>query len=78
MNDLKAIDKQYVANTYARFPVALLSGKGSLAYDENGKEYVDLGSGIGVTSFGFGDDEWKAAVVEQLGKLQHTSNLYYT
>ena len=64
--ELKQIDKQYVANTYARFPVALLSGKGSLVYDETGKEYIDMGSGIGVTAFGIADD------------LQHMSNLYYT
>ncbi len=76
--ELKQIDKQYVANTYARFPVALLSGKGSLVYDETGKEYIDMGSGIGVTAFGIADDEWASAVAAQLGKLQHMSNLYYT
>ncbi|MBR2702557.1 MAG: acetylornithine/succinylornithine family transaminase [Oscillospiraceae bacterium] len=78
MKDLKQIDKQYIANTYARFPVELVSGKGSLVYDENGKEYIDMGSGIGVTAFGIADDEWQAAVSAQLGKLQHMSNLYYT
>ena len=76
--DLKETDKSFVANTYGRFPVALLSGKGSLVYDETGKEYIDMGSGIGVTAFGIADDEWQAAVSAQLGKLQHTSNLYYT
>ena len=78
MKDLKQTDKQYVANTYARFPVELVSGKGSLVYDETGKEYIDMGSGIGVTAFGIADDEWQAAVTVQLGKLQHMSNLYYT
>ena len=78
MMDLKQIDKQYVANTYARFPVELVKGKGSLVYDETGKEYIDMGSGIGVTAFGIADDEWQAAVTAQLGKLQHMSNLYYT
>ena len=78
MKDLKQIDKQYIANTYARFPVELVSGKGSLVYDESGKEYIDMGSGIGVTAFGIADDEWQAAVTAQLGKLQHMSNLYYT
>ncbi len=78
MSDLKAIDRQYVANTYARFPVELVSGKGSLVYDETGKEYIDMGSGIGVTAFGLADEIWKQAVTEQLGKLQHMSNLYYT
>lgn len=78
MNSIIETDKQYVANTYARFPVQLVSGKGSLVYDENGKEYIDMGSGIAVTSFGFGDEAWIGAVTEQLTKLQHTSNLYYT
>ena len=78
MSELKTIDKEYIANTYARFPVELVCGKGSLVYDETGKEYIDMGSGIGVTAFGIADDEWKAAVTEQLGKLQHMSNLYFT
>ena len=76
--DLITLDKQYVAGTYGRFPVALVSGKGSLFTDVNGKEYIDLGSGIGVTCFGTGDDMWLEAVTAQLQKLQHTSNLYYT
>ena len=78
MSELKTIDKEYVANTYDRFPVELVSGKGSLVWDETGKEYIDMGSGIGVTAFGIADDAWVAAVTEQLGKLQHMSNLYYT
>ena len=78
MSELKTIDKEYIANTYARFQVELVSGKGSLVYDETGKEYIDMGSGIGVTAFGIADDEWKEAVSGQLGKLQHMSNLYYT
>ena len=78
MSELKTIDKEYIANTYARFPVELVSGKGSLVYDESGREYIDMGSGIGVTAFGIADDEWKAAVTGQLGKLQHMSNLCYT
>lgn len=78
MSEIKNIDNLFVANTYARFPVEIVSGKGSLCYDETGKEYIDLGTGIGVTAFGFCDDEWNKAVSEQLGKIQHTSNLYYT
>lgn len=78
MTDIKALDKEYVANTYNRFPVQIVSGKGSLMYDETGKEYIDMGSGIGVTSFGIADDDWQAAVNAQLSKVQHTSNLYYT
>ena len=72
------IDKQYVANTYNRFPVEIVRGKGSECWDADGKRYIDMGSGIGVTAFGFGDEAWMKAVTEQLGKVQHTSNLYYT
>ena len=67
-----------MANTYARFPVEIVSGKGSVVYDETGKRYIDMGSGIGVTSFGIADETWAQAVTAQLGKVQHMSNLYYT
>ena len=73
-----SLDQEYVAGTYGRFPVELVSGKGSLLTASDGKEYIDMGSGIGVTSFGIADDAWLAAVTGQLAKLQHTSNLYYT
>lgn len=76
--NIKETDNQFVAHSYGRFDVTLVKGKGSTAYDEQGKEYIDFGSGIGVNSFGFCDEEWKNAVEEQLSKLQHTSNLYYT
>lgn len=69
---------EFVAGTYARYPITLVSGKGATALDENGKEYIDMGSGIGVNIFGFCDEEWVNAVTEQLKLLQHTSNLYYT
>lgn len=78
MSDIKSLDKEYIANTYARFPLELVKGKGSLVYDENGKEYIDMGSGIAVTAFGIADDEWSQAVALQAATLQHTSNLYYT
>lgn len=71
-------DKQYIAGTYNRFPVNIVSGKGSVVFDENGKRYIDMGSGIGVTSFGIADDEWIDAVTKQLNAVQHMSNLYYT
>ena len=76
--DIKQTDKEYIAGTYARFPVAIVSGKGSLLTDDEGKTYIDMGSGIAVNSFGASDDVWVRAVTEQLGKIQHTSNLYYT
>ena len=69
---------QYIANTYARTPLALTHGKGSLLYDEAGKEYIDFGSGIAVNVFGVADPEWEKAVCQQAGKLQHCSNYYYT
>ena len=75
---ITSIDKEYVAGTYGRFPVELVSGKGSILVDSNGKEYIDMGSGIGVTAFGNCDDSWLYAVTTQLNKLQHVSNLYYT
>ena len=71
-------DKTYIADTYARFPVAITHGKGSVLYGADGKRYIDMGSGIGVTAFGTADDEWVNAVTSQLAKVQHTSNLYYT
>ena len=71
------IDKQYIAGTYARFPLQLVEGKGSIVKDETGKSYIDLGTGIAVNAFGVGDEEWKKAVTAQLDKIQHTSNLYY-
>lgn len=74
----KELDSKYVAPTYARFPLTLVSGKGSLVYDEAGKEYIDLGTGIAVNTFGYSDDEWIGAINAQLSKLQHTSNLYYS
>ncbi len=78
MSELFSIDQTYIANTYARFPVEIASGKGSLLYSPEGKRYIDMGSGIGVTAFGIGDEGWINAVTAQLGKVQHTSNLYYT
>ena len=78
MTELEKLDKQYIAPTYNRFPVDILNGKGSVVFDKEGKRYIDMGSGIGVTAFGISDDEWKNAVTDQLSMVQHMSNLYYT
>lgn len=78
MDNIKSDDKEFIANTYGRFDLELVKGEGSLVYDENGKEYIDLGTGIAVNAFGVGDKEWKKAVTEQLDNIQHTSNLYYS
>lgn len=71
-------DRQYIANTYGRFPLAAVSGKNATCLDENGKTYIDFSSGIGVNSLGFCDEGWAAAVAKQAAALQHISNLYYT
>ena len=76
--DIQKLDQTYIAGTYARFPVTIVKGKGSLVWDENGKEYIDLSTGIAVDIFGVADKQWMAAVTKQLGTLQHISNLYYT
>ena len=76
--DIQKLDRTYIAGTYARFPVTIVKGKGSLVWDENGKEYIDLSTGIAVDIFGVADEQWMAAVTKQLGTLQHISNLYYT
>lgn len=78
MSNWQQRDKQFVANTYNRFPVEIAHGKGSEVYDTDGKRYIDMGSGIGVTALGIADEAWVTAVTEQLNKVQHMSNLYYT
>lgn len=75
---IKEIDKSFVANTYGRFDVEISHGCGSLVYDTQGKEYIDLSSGIAVNTFGMCDPVFIKAVNEQLNKCQHTSNLYYS
>ena len=72
------LDAAYIAGTYKRFPLEIVSGKGSLVRDAGGKEYIDMGSGIAVTSFGVADDAWISAVEKQIHLVQHMSNLYYT
>ncbi len=76
--NLFEIDQTYVANTYARFPVEIVRGEGARVWDAEGKEYIDLGTGIAVNTFGMCDKGWIEAVEEQLHRFQHTSNLYYS
>ena len=78
MMSVKQKDDKFIAATYARFPVVISAGKGSLLRDEDGREYIDLGTGIAVNTFGAADNNWVTAVTEQLNKIQHTSNLYFT
>lgn len=76
--ELQREDKEYISNTYNRFAVDLARGEGATLWSEEGKKYVDFGSGIAVNTFGVNDEVWKKAVTDQLNKIQHASNLYYT
>ncbi|MDD3333992.1 MAG: aspartate aminotransferase family protein [Eubacteriales bacterium] len=78
MSTVQELDAEYLAHTYGRFPVTFVRGEGSALYDEEGKRYIDMGSGIAVNVLGYADAEWIAAVSQQAGKLAHASNLYYT
>ena len=75
---IRELDQSYIAGTYARFDVVLTKGQGSVVWDEDGKSYIDMGTGIAVNTFGIADESWAAAVSAQLGTLQHTSNLFYS
>lgn len=74
----KEKDLKYIMHTYGRYDVALKSGKGAVAYDENGKKYIDVSSGIGVNSLGYCNDGWVEAVTKQAGTIQHMSNYFYS
>lgn len=78
MKSIKDIDKKYVMNTYNRYDLEIVEGMGVNCYDEKGKEYIDLSSGIGVNSLGYCDIGWVASVTQQATRLNHTSNLYYS
>ncbi len=73
-----ARDDANVLHTYGRSPIALVEGRGMYARDAEGREYLDFTSGIGVNALGFCHPAWVQAVSAQAGRLQHTSNLYYT
>ena len=74
----KELDQQYIMHTYGRYDVALAKGKGAVAYDEDGKRYIDVSSGIGVNSLGYCDDGWVQAVTAQAQTIQHMSNYFYS
>lgn len=69
---------QYVMPSYGRYDLVLEKGEGRQAVDENGKEYIDFGSGIGTNSLGYCNEDWVKAVCDQAHRIQHTSNYYYT
>lgn len=74
----KELDKKYIMHTYGRYDVALKEGKGRFAFDEDGKKYLDVSSGIGVNALGYSDEGWAKAVSEQACKIQHVSNYFYS
>ena len=76
--NIRQTDSKYIAHTYSRFPLTLVRGDGCILYDETGTEYIDMGAGIAVNTFGAADKEWCTAVENQIHKLAHASNLYYT
>lgn len=77
MNTIEKFN-EHVMHSYGRYPLVMQKGDGRKCTDENGREYIDFGSGIGVNSLGFCDEKWVDRVCEQVKSLQHTSNYYYT
>lgn len=77
-NEIKALDKQHVMQTYGRFDVALDHGEGARLYSPEGKAYVDFTSGIGVNCLGYGNRKWAEAIYRQALKFGHVSNLFYS
>ena len=76
-SEIQKLDKAYHAETYAYFPVAFSGGKNATLVSTEGKEYIDFGAGIATNIFGVNDEAWKAAVIEQLNRVQHVCNYYY-
>jgi len=78
VSNIKNLEHEYIAPTYARFDVAFVRGEGATLWDDEGKAYIDMGSGIAVSVLGYGNKAWAQAVCGQANKLAHVSNLYYT
>ncbi|WP_294479212.1 aspartate aminotransferase family protein [uncultured Ruminococcus sp.] len=77
MNTIEQFN-EHVMPTYGRYDLVLDKGAEQTAVDEDGKQYIDFGSGIGTNSLGYCNEEWVDAVCAQVKKIQHTSNYYYT
>lgn len=75
---IKSLDAQYIVHTYNRYDLVVDHAEGATITDVNGKEYIDLCSGYGANSLGYQNEAWLEAVIGQLKKVQHTSNLYYS
>ncbi len=76
-DDIKSSESELMCKTYARYPIAIKSGKNSKLYDFEGKEYTDLLSGIACTQLGQANEELADVMNEQARKLIHVSNLFY-
>ncbi len=74
----KELTNKYIMNTYGRFDLTLVKGEGCFLYDENGKRYTDFASGIAVNNLGYDNHEINSAVMNQIKKLIHVSNYFYT
>ena len=77
-DEIRALDQQYVMQTYRRNPLAIDHGKGAVLWSPEGKEYIDFTSGIGVCSLGCANEAWANAIYQQAMKVGHISNLFYT
>jgi acetylornithine aminotransferase len=77
-SEIRALADQHVLNTYARYPLALVDGKGCTLFDEQGKSYTDFIAGIAVCNLGHAHPGLAAVLAEQAGRLWHVSNLFYT
>lgn len=75
---IKELTDKYIYNTYSRKNAVFIKGKGSTLITENGEKYIDFGSGIGINALGINNVKWKKAIIKQINKISHTSNLYYT
>ena len=74
---IQAAEKQLLLNTYERNPILFVSGRGVYLRDEQGNDYLDLLSGIGVSALGYGNDAIETAMIDQGSRLLHTSNLFF-
>jgi predicted acetylornithine/succinylornithine family transaminase len=75
--EIIALTGKYVANTYARYPIALVRGQGCRVWDADGKAYLDFVAGIAVCALGHGHPRLLRAMTEQARRLLHVSNLYH-
>ncbi len=78
MQEIINESESYLIHSYNRYPVVLDHGDGVYLYDTEGKKYIDFGSGIAVCAFGYSDEEFKQALKDQIDKVIHVSNYFYS